>query len=68
MKEQARAQAILIVYEVIKSIEPKIELVKFESGTAYLKLSGGLEYNEDLHIRIQEAIDLKASNVSVYFS
>lgn len=65
--QQGRAQAILLVFEIIKDIDPNLELIKFEDSIAYLELKDQ-DYSEDLHIKIQERIDAKLEGVSVYFT
>ena len=68
--EKTKAQWILIIGRALESFSSDIELVNFEEGSATVKILNG-EYSEDLHIKIQDHLDLKldqgSGTVAIFF-
>ena len=65
--DKPRAYWIELVGGALYEFSPEIELVDFQDGEAKVKFLKG-EYQEDLHIKLQDHIDSKTGGgVAIFF-
>lgn len=65
--DQPRAYWIETISEALYEFSPDIELLDFKDGAAEVNLLKG-EYDEDLHIKLQDIVDTKTGgSVAIFF-